>query len=367
MMQIFRTISRVVLGIVFIFSGFVKGVDPLGTAYKIEDYFIAFGADWAIPFSLGLAVVLCVSEFALGVFLLTNIFKRTTAWLTVLMMLFFTLLTLNDALFNPVPDCGCFGDFIILSNWETFYKNLIIDFFLVFVFITRNAFESPYKKTTEWSIAILTVSIFTLFNSYNINRLPVFDFRDWKVGKDLVLETTEDLQYYLEYTNKKTGETKEYLSPNYPFNDSAWMAEWEYTDMRVVDPNIYPTEVSFFDLKGEDITRDILQDPLYHFLIISYDLDEGNWTTLDEIRELKRNAETNAFSFSFITASTETTIDQFQKEHQFYADFYQSDDIDLKTIIRSNPGLVVLKNGRIMGKWSATHLPDYQDIIKLNE
>jgi len=364
MMQIFRTISRVLLGIVFILSGFVKGVDPLGTAYKIEDYFIAFGAEWAIPFSLSLAVLLCVSEFTLGVFLLTNIFKKTTAWLTLLMMLIFTALTLNDAIFNPVPDCGCFGDFIILTNWETFYKNLVIDFFLIFVFITRNYFDSPYKKATEWSIAILTISIFTLFNSYNINRLPIIDFREWKVGKSLVLETTEDLQYFLSYTNKETGETKEYLSPNYPYNDSVWMAEWEYTDMRVIDPNIYPTEISFYNLQGDDVTRDILHDPVYHFLLVSYDLELGDWHKLDKIRDIKQKAEENAFSFSFATASTETNIDKFQKSYLFYADFYQSDDIDLKTIIRSNPGLIVLKNGVIIGKWPINHLPNFEDIVK---
>jgi hypothetical protein len=279
------------------------------------------------------------------------------------MMLFFTFLTLNDAIYNPVPDCGCFGDFIILTNWETFYKNLVIDFFLVFVFITRNTFETPYKKTTEWSIAILIIAIFTLFNSYNINRLPIIDFRDWKVGKNLVLETTQDLKYYLIYTNKNTGESEEYLSPNYPFNDSTWMAEWEYTDMRVEDPNIYPTEVSFFSLDGQDVTQDILSDPLYHFLLISYNLSEANWNELEEIRLLKEKAEADGYTFSMITASSEEKIDQFQKDKQFYADFYQSDDIDLKTIIRSNPGLVVLKKGVIQGKWAHAYLPSYEDIL----
>jgi len=366
-MKIIRIISRILLGLVFVFSGFVKGVDPLGTAYKIEDYFIAFGTDWAIPFSLTLAVILCVAEFSLGVFLLANIFRKTTAWLTAIMMLIFTFLTLNDAIYNPVPNCGCFGDFIILTNWETFYKNLVIDFFLIFVFITRKSFESPYKKSTEWSIGILTIAVFTLFNSYNINRLPVFDFRDWKVGKNLVLETTQDLKYYLIYTNKNSGKTEEYLSPNYPFNDSVWMSEWEYTDMRIEDPNIYPTEVSFFNLNGEDITLDILSDPLYHFLLISYNLEEGDWDYIEEIREIKENAEADGYSFSMITASSEEVIDQFQKEQQFYADFYQSDDIDLKTIIRSNPGLIVLKKGVILGKWSQSYLPSYKEIIKAEE
>lgn len=363
-MRIIRIISRILLGITFIFSGFVKGVDPLGTAYKIEDYFYVFGTEWALPLALPIAVLLCVAEFSLGIFLLTNIFRKTTSWLTVLMMAFFTLLTLNDAIYNPVPDCGCFGDFLILSNWATFYKNLVIDFLLIFVFITRNKYESPYKKSTEWSIGILTVAIFTLFNSYNINRLPVIDFRDWKVGKNLVNDNPQPLEYYLIYKNKTTGESKEYLSPNYPFNDSVWMAEWEYSDMRVVDPNNNPTDVRIFDFNNQDVTLDILADPLYHFLLISYDIQKADWDEIEEIKIIKQNAEQEGYSFSVITASSEELIDQFQKENNFYANFYLSDDIDLKTIIRSNPGLIVLKEGKIIGKWSHSHLPDFSSVVK---
>lgn len=363
-MRIARIISRILLGLTFIFSGFVKGVDPLGTAYRIEDYFIAFGTDWAMPFALFLAVLLCVVEFALGVFLLTNIFKRLTAWLTLIMMFVFTLLTLNDAMYNPVPDCGCFGDFLILTNWETFYKNIVIDFFLIFVFITRNSFTSIYKKSTEWSIAILTIVIFTIFNSYNINHLPVVDFREWKVGTNLKVENPQAMEYYLIYTHKKTGETQEYLSPNYPYNDSVWMSEWEYSDMRVVDPNDRPTDMRFFDLAGEDITDMILGDPMYHFLLISYDLNEADWDYLDEIREIQSQAEQNAYSFSLITASSEEVIDDFQKEQVFYSDVYQCDDIDLKTIIRSNPGLIVIKDGLIIGKWAKAYMPSYQEITE---
>lgn len=367
MIQAARVISRLLLGITFIFSGFVKGVDPMGTAYKIEDYFIAFGTEWALPMALPIAVLLCVAEFSLGIFLLLNIFKKLTAWLVMLMMVFFTLLTLNDAIFNPVPDCGCFGDFIILTNWETFYKNLVIDFFLIIVFFTRNRFDSAYKKSTEWSLAILTVTIFTLFNSYNIHHLPVFDFRDWKVDKKLIVENPEPLKYFLIYENKNTGEKKEYLSPNYPYNDSAWMAQWEYSDMRIVDPNDRPTDVSFFDLSGNNVTDDILGDPLYHFLLVSYDLDEANWENMEEIMELKRKTEESAYSFSLITASSEDIISDFQKKHEFYPEVYQSDDIDLKTIIRSNPGIIVLKGGVVLGKWPYRYLPTFEEIMKTNQ
>lgn len=363
-MRIIRIISRIILGATFVFSGFVKGVDPLGTAYKIEDYFVAFGVEWAIPMMMPLAVLLCVTEFSLGIFLLFNIFKKFTAWLAMLMMVFFTLLTLNDAIYNPVPNCGCFGDFIILTNWETFYKNLVIDVFLIFVFITRNKYDNVYKKSTEWSLAVLTIASFTLFNSYNINRLPVLDFREWKIGKKLTVDNAKPMEYYLIYTNKNTGESKEYLSPNYPFNDSTWLAEWEYSDMRIVDPNNRPTDVNFFDFAGNNVTDAILGDPLYHFLLISYDLESGDWDHMYKIRLLKDRAEANAFSFSLITASSEKTIADFQKKNQFFPEVYQGDDIDLKTIIRSNPGLVVLKDGVVMGKWPSGYLPEYSEIIK---
>ncbi len=364
MMQLIRTISRWLLGLFFIFSGFVKAVDPLGTAYRIEDYFVAFGTQWAMPAAVFLAVFLCVVELSLGFFFIFNIFKRFTAWVVALMMLFFTLLTLNDAIFEPVPDCGCFGDFLILTNWQTFYKNLVIDVLIVPLFITRNKYPSVYKLSTSWKLGVLIVVIMTLFTSYNLNNLPVLDFRDWKVGKKMTLDNPKPLEYYLKYENNTTGEVKEYLSPNYPFNDSAWLMEWSYKDMRIVDPNIYPTQVQFFDLTGNNITNEILSDPFYRFLLVSYNLDKADWVRIQEIVRLKTQVEDAGFTFDVITASDETHIAQFQKESGLYTTYLQSDDIDLKTIIRSNPGLVVIKDGVIIGKWANGHFPDFKDIVK---
>ncbi len=132
------TISRILLGLLFIYSGFVKGVDPVGTEYRIVDYFIAFGTDWAIPLALPLSVLMNTVEFVLGILLLLNVRITVTSWLVLLMMAFFTVVTFNDAIYSPVPDCGCFGDALIISNWQTFYKNLIIDALLLIVFFSRN-------------------------------------------------------------------------------------------------------------------------------------------------------------------------------------------------------------------------------------
>ncbi len=364
MIQVMRIISRWLLGLLFIFSGFVKAVDPLGTAYRIEDYFVAFGTQWAISAAVFLAVLLCVTELSLGFFLIFNIFKRFTIWIVSFMMLFFTLLTLNDAIFNPVPDCGCFGDFLILGNWVTFYKNLVIDALIVPVFLTRNIYVSVYKRATEWKIGMLIVVMVTLFTSYNLNNLPILDFRDWKVGKKMTLDNPKPLEYYLTYENKATGELKEYLSPNYPFNDSAWLAQWSYKDMRVVDPNNYPTHVQFFDLVGNNLTHEVLGDSFYRFLLVSYDLDKGDWVRIEEIIRLKTQVEDAGFNFDVVTASDETHIANFQKEQGLYATYLQSDDIDLKTIVRSNPGLIVLKDGVIVGKWANGHFPDFEKIVK---
>ena len=175
-------VSQILLGLLFIFSGIVKGVDPLGTAYRVEDYFVAFGTDWMIPASLVLSFLLNASEFVLGALLLANVKPKLTAWLTLLMMGFFTLTTLNDAFNNPVPDCGCFGDAIIMSNWQTFYKNLAINVFVLIIFLEKKSIAVFYKNRTEWVLAFSFIILFLGFQYFNYRSLPMIDFMPWKLG-----------------------------------------------------------------------------------------------------------------------------------------------------------------------------------------
>ncbi|MCD4682324.1 MAG: DoxX family protein, partial [Bacteroidales bacterium] len=231
------TISRIVLALIFIYSGFVKGVDPVGTEYRIADYFIAFGSDWAIPLALPLSIVLNAAEFILGVLLLLNVSIRITSWLVFLMMAVFTIVTINDALYDPVPDCGCFGDAIILANWQTLYKNLVIDALLLIVFFSRNRTVRWFTVKIEWAVLVISVVGFVFFEIYNIRHLPIIDFRDWKVGNKMVNEDPLPLKYYLTYRNIETNEEQDYLSPDYPYNDSVWLSQWEFVKQRVIDPN----------------------------------------------------------------------------------------------------------------------------------
>ena len=180
------TAGRIILGLVFICSGFVKGVDPVGTEYRIIDYFIAFGTEWAIPLALPLSVLLNSVEFVLGVLLLFNVAMRVTSLMVMVMMAVFTVITINDAMYNPVPDCGCFGDALVISNWQTFYKNLLIDALLLIVFLSRHRIGKRIALKTGWAILFVSILGFIVFEIYNIRHLPVIDFRDWKVGNKMV-------------------------------------------------------------------------------------------------------------------------------------------------------------------------------------
>lgn len=346
-------ISRWLLAIVFLFSAFVKGVDPLGTSYKIEDYLLAYHMDWALFVSLPAAFALIGFEFSLGVFLLFNLYPRLTRYGTALLMAFFTLVTLYDALYNPVPDCGCFGDALILTNWQTFYKNLLIDALLILVFL----FHSKQQKRKSYLWGLLVFSGFIAFSYYNYRHLPILDFRSWKEGTQVFDASQNQTQLFVTYQNKNTGEQKEYLSPNFPYQDSVWMAEWEFVSLREYNPNQNNQQLMLFDDQGQEATADVLGFSGQSFLIISNNIRFIGAYQLEKIQQIIQLAETEQLSIVFITASVEPELSQFLTQNQIDIPVYQADDIDLKTIIRSNPGLILLENGKVMQKWSWVDFP----------
>ncbi len=355
--------SRIFVGLVFIFSGFVKGIDPMGTAYKLEDYFVAYQMTWLMDAALILSILLCVFEFALGVLLVLNVKIKLTSWLVFITMIFFTILTFYDALENPVPDCGCFGEAIILTNWETFYKNLVLMFFTIVLFMYRKSFVNIYTLAGEWIIIVFVSGLFAGFSYYNYSHLPLIDFRSWKVGNRLVPENPKPLEFYITYRNKETGEKKEYLSQNIPWKDSLWVAKWEYVSTREHDPNeIKATAVAFTDLNGNNVTDVFIRNPEYQFLLMAYDLEKAGDKKMQEILELYNKAEDASISFACITSSSQELIRDYLEKYELPYEFYFADDTSLEMIIRSNPGLVLLKNSVIIGKWHYNDFPAYDDI-----
>ncbi len=352
-------ISRLLIGCLFIFSGFVKGVDPVGTNYRIIDYFIAFGTDWAMPVAMPLSILLNATEFMLGIVFLLNIRIRFTSWLVLIMMVFFTLITLNDALNNPVPDCGCFGDALLISNWQTIYKNLVIDALLLIVFLSRKRIRPAFGSSTEGVLVILFLAGFVFFEVYNIRHLPVIDFRAWKIGNSVVNENPLPSKFYVTYRNKATGETREYLSPDYPYNDSTWVKHWEFVGQRVVNPNPPANSLMLEDSLKEDVTSEILENPDWQFMLISYDLSKASLKNIKRIRDLIKDCNNKGISFVLVTASQPETASEFIMNHRLDVDVYFADDVTLMAMIRSNPGLILLKNGVVMGKWHNNDIPDF--------
>jgi uncharacterized membrane protein YphA (DoxX/SURF4 family) len=364
-MKTFRNVSRIFLGLVFIFSGFVKGVDPLGTAFRIEDYFEAFSIDWAIPLTIYLSIFLCTLEFMVGISLLFNVWIRGTAWILLLMMLYFTVLTFFDAVYNIVPDCGCFGDALKLTNTQTFIKNLVLLVFTLPVFAGRNKFRGKLTPRFRWLLMVVFILLFSGMSVYSYRHLPFIDFLGWKKGEQVNRENKLPVKFFVTYKNKITGEEKEYLAPDYPWNDSIWMAKWEFVGQRVEDPN----KTSSLSLLAEDtghndVTSSILDNPDFQFLFVSYDLTRANTRAFLVILPFYKKAEADGYSFVCLTGSSREVIDRFRREHGTAFEYLTADDIVLKTMIRSNPGLILMKNGKVLDKWGFRDIPYYSEVMK---
>jgi uncharacterized membrane protein YphA (DoxX/SURF4 family) len=361
-MKIIRTVFRIIVGLVFIFSGFVKGVDPLGTVYRMDDYFIVFGTTWAIPFALYLTIFLCTLEFILGISLLFNLWLRVSAWPLLFLMIYFTVLTFFDAVLNLVPDCGCFGDAIKLSNVHTFLKNVVLMAMIIPIFISRKKFRSVLSEKMESVVLFLFILAFAGMSVYSYRHLPPVDFMAWKVGNQINKKATEPIKVFVTYKNIKTGELKEYLSPDFPWNDSTWMAEWKFISQRVIDPNAdQAMALRADDESGNDVTGSIIDNPDFQFILVAYDLAATDKEAFMRILPFYKKAEADGYSFVCLTATDFQGIRKFRLANGTAFEFYTADDVVLKTMVRSNPGLILLKNGKVIGKWHYNDFPTYEE------
>jgi uncharacterized membrane protein YphA (DoxX/SURF4 family) len=357
-MLIIRNLSRYIAAIVFLFSAIVKGVDPLGTAYRLEDYFIAYGTQWASSLSLAMSIGLSSLEFIIGLALLLNLRMRITSWALLLIMSFFTVLTFFDAIYEPVSDCGCFGDAIKLTNWETFYKNMFLMVFTILIFVQRKNFNSVAGVAQQNLLIGLGLTLFFWFSIYNYRHLPMLDFRAWKVGNKMTGDEEAKMEVYLKYRNKSTGEEKEYLSPNYPWNDSLWMGQWEFVDQRVVtlgqktDHGLYAE-----DEFGTDHTDYILGYDDYMALGVVYDFKKAKPEALGLLFSLTHDFDDNNIPLIILTSSLPEEVTELRQKYGFEHEVLYADAVALKTIIRANPGLVLLRSGTVEGKWHWRELP----------
>jgi len=360
-------VVRVITGLVFVFSSIVKGIDPVGTDYRIVDYLDEYGWYFLTDYSFALAVLLISTEFVLGIALLLKLRIKLASIGILLMMMFFTVVTYFDARYNLVPDCGCFGDAIKLTNWQTFYKNIVLIVFAIIIFFKRNSINNKLYDWLQYMILIIFLFGFNWFLFNNYNHLPVIDFRVWKVGNDMKSTGRETVKNYLVYKNKNTGETKEYVSPDYPWNDSIWLSEWEFVKQRVDDSQlILKHGLIIEDEAGNNLTDEIIENPGYQLLLISDDLNKAVGQGMIDASIIYKNLTHSDVNFAMLTNSMQEVLDK-QEVYNIDYDVFIADDIELKAMIRSNPGLVLLHDGIVINKWHYNDFPSANEIIELIE
>jgi uncharacterized membrane protein YphA (DoxX/SURF4 family) len=363
-----RLISRILVGSVFIFSGFVKGIDPQGFAIKLSEYFVSFGLPEWHGLALILSVLVITGEFLIGISLFIGLRMQVTAWAALIFMSYFTVLTLYIAIYNPVSDCGCFGDAIKLSNWATFYKNIFLLPFTLFIFYQRKLYVQNFRPYVEWIIMAVYAGFGMSLFLFCIQHLPIIDFRPYHVGANIPEgmikpegapnDQNKTLFYY-----KKNGMVKEFTMDNYPWNDSSWT--WVETKQILIKKGYTPPihDFSIYTEKGTDITDSVLQNKGYSFLFIVEDLDKANLKGLLKGVALGNEVLKQGHGFYCLTATPMDYALSYKQNQKWNFPICTMDRTTLKTMIRSNPGLILIKEGTVIGQWHYNDFPKI-DFVK---
>lgn len=367
-----NVIARVFVGVVFLFSSFVKGVDPLGTSFKITEYMTAWSVggltfEWAVPMAPFLSMCLITAEFVVGVMLIFGSFRRLSAWLLVLMMAFFTCTTLIDAITNEVTDCGCFGDAVKLTNWQTFWKNIVLDVPTVWIFLTQ---KLRLKKRFERDILITLFAILAMviFGLFNINNEPCIDFRAWKVGNQMVdMDDSLEVKSYVTYRNIQTNETMEFESSELVkyMEDPAWEQTWEWESSRVEDPHqIKADGFSMLDMDMNDHAQELIASDERLLIATIHHLNKITPEGIEALQQVAEYAENDGIHMVVLCSALPEDVESFLYANSLdNLEFFMADNTAIETMLRSNPGFLMMKDGKVQGKWHYKNTDQVIDYI----
>ena len=386
-----REFSRLFMGILFIFSSYVKGVDPYGFSIKLEEYLISFGLDFFSPLAMTMAIGAITVEFLIGVALIVNFKMRFTSWVLLLFMLFFTLLTfwlayaldivnLYNSIFHKnvkifvVTDCGCFGDFITLSNKQTFYKNVVFMLFTLIIFGQNKKYKQNKLALRKQIIALLVGLIAILFvQIYCLRHEPWHDFRPWYKGNFIAAETyseAPEMDFIFIYKNKTNNAIVEYTTDELMAisEDEATYEDFEnnyvYVDRKdKIIKKGTEAKLADFELQDKeqktDMKESIIEQKGYHFILFIRNIKTASLNNFTQINDFANQCINDNIPFIAVTGSMPEEVAELQQKYNTEFHFYYSDETPLKTAIRNNPGLILLKDGYIIDKWSFRDIPSY--------
>lgn len=373
-------ISRLFVGVLFIFSGLIKANDPMGFGYKLEEYFHVFHLTIFNDYSTWIAIIICAFEIILGALLLLGIAKRSIAWGLLLLIIFFTFLTFYSAFFNVVTSCGCFGDAIPLTPWQSFSKDLVLLVFISIIFIKRNKITLLFKNSsTNTALKYLVVILSFGFGIYTYKYLPVIDFLPYKVGNKLpdLMKIPEGAQqdvYEHIYTlkNKESGQTKKMNDKEY-MGQKVWEDEnWEIIgepESRLVKKGyqIAIPDLIISDIEGNNVTQEIIENPYYNFIVTSTNVSQLSSSDINKLDKINQTIKDLSIDYNLrailLTASASSDISYLNDQLDLVLETFYADIIPLKSMVRSNPGVMLLQNGVVIQKWSKETFPSKEELI----
>lgn len=362
-------IARIIFGLVFLFSGFVKAVDPLGTAYKISDYLEAFSLTSLDFLAFPASLLLIATEFTIGFNILFNVHLKASTWIASLFMLVMTPVTLYLAISNPISDCGCFGDAIVMTNWQTFYKNVVLCIILAIIAILQNHTRPWLSNWGAWVVTLLPILISFGISIYCYNLLPIIDFRPYKIGNNIIegMQIPEDApldKYETTFFYEKDGVEQAFTLDNYPAEDSTWT--FVRQESKLIEQGFVPPIHDFSIITEDgDITDLVLEDTGYTLLVISHKVEKASTKNIKCVKSTISNAKKAGANVIWLTSSYSDDIEEFKTKFEINDTFGATDDITLKTIVRSNPGLVLIKDATVIEKWHHNSLPTKEKLNQL--
>jgi uncharacterized membrane protein YphA (DoxX/SURF4 family) len=368
---------RIFVGALFIFSGLIKINDPLGFSYKLEEYFEVFHITFLNGLALTIAILLCSLEIIFGFALLIGVRAVKVAWGLLLLVIFFGFLTFYSAYFNVVQTCGCFGDAIPLTPWQSFSKDMFLLVLVVVIFFNRKKINPLFTEKTGDRFLITAVVASVGIGLYTYNFLPFIDFLPYKVGANIPDEMKTppgaqpdeyELTYHLK--NKKTGAVKDISNTEY-LKSGIWKDNnWEVkgtSDSRLLKRGFTPKirDLQINDAQGNDYTKELLSNPFNNLFIVAYDLNKTDGEAIQRLNAMAINLSQDFNTRTvLLTSNSAKDAEAFTKHYHLMFEIFYADEVPLKSMVRANPGVMLLKNGTIINKWHYHAVPRYDELVK---